>query len=49
MSFLVEKERKQSKKEQEKAYQEYLNDPLTFSLDEMLGTLGPHYETKRVN
>lgn len=48
MSFLVEKEHKLSKKEQEKAYQEYLNDPLTFSLDEMLGTLGPRYESKKI-
>lgn len=48
MSYLVEKERKLSKKEQEKAYKEYLDDPLTFSLDEMLGTLGPHYESERI-
>lgn len=48
MSFLVEKERKLSKKEEEKAYQEYLDDPITFSLDEMLGTLGPRYESKRI-
>lgn len=46
MSFLVEKEQKLTKKEREKAYQEYLEDPLTFSLDEMLGTLGPRYEAK---
>lgn len=48
MSFLVEKEPKLTKKEQEKAYQEYLDDPITFSLDEMLGTLGPRYESKSI-
>ena len=48
MSFLVEKERKLSKKEQEKAYQEYLDDPVTFSIDEILGTLGPRYESNNI-
>lgn len=38
---------KVSKKEAQKEYEEYLNDPLTFSLDEILQTLGPRNEKIR--
>lgn len=48
MSFFEEKKTKQTKKEKEQAYQEFIDDPLTFSIDEMLGILGPRYESKRV-
>jgi len=40
-------EKKVSKKTAEKRYDQYLDDPLTFSLDEMLQTLGPRRETIR--
>ena len=40
-------EKKISKKAAEKRYDAYLDDPLTFSLDEMLQTLGPRRETIR--
>lgn len=33
-----------SKKTVEREYQEFLDDPITFSLDEMLNVLGPRYE-----
>ena len=33
-----------SKKQVEKEYKEYLDDPITFSIDEQLGVLGPRYE-----
>ena len=33
-----------TKKAKEKEYENYLNDPLTFALDEALGILGPHHE-----
>lgn len=33
-----------SKKENDRAYEEYLSDPLTYSLDEILQTLGPRKE-----
>lgn len=48
MSFFEEKKTKQTKKEKEKAYQEFIDDPATFAIDEILGILGPHYESKRV-
>ena len=38
---------KMTKKESEQRYEEYLEDPLTFSLDEMLQTLGPRKENIR--
>ena len=41
------KEQKVSKKTAEKRYDHYLDDPLTFSLDEILQTLGPRRETIR--
>ena len=41
------KEQKVSKKTAERRYDHYLDDPLTFSLDEMLQTLGPRRETIR--
>jgi len=34
-------------KREEKRYDQYLDDPLTFSLDEMLQTLGPRREQIR--
>ena len=40
-------EKKVSKRTVEKRYDAYLDDPLTFSLDEMLQTLGPRRETIR--
>lgn len=40
-------EKKISKKEDEKRYEEYLSDPITFALDEMLQTLGPRHEVLR--
>ena len=40
-------EKRVSKKAAEKRYDAYLDDPLTFSLDEMLQTLGPRRETIR--
>lgn len=39
-----ETSKRQSKKQIEKEYEEYLDDPLTFALDEALGILGPHNE-----
>lgn len=33
-----------SKKAKEKEYREYLEDPITFSIDEQLNVLGPRYE-----
>ncbi len=39
--------KKISKKAAERIYDQYLDDPLTFSLDEMLQTLGPRRETIR--
>ncbi|MCQ2801279.1 MAG: hypothetical protein MJ222_01290 [Bacilli bacterium] len=33
-----------SKKELEREYKEYIDDPLTFSIDEQLQVLGPRYE-----
>jgi len=41
------KKEKVSRKEQEKRYEEYLSDPVTFALDEMLQILGPRRETIR--
>ena len=34
-------------KKDERNYDKYLDDPLTYSLDEMLQTLGPRRETIR--
>lgn len=36
--------KKVSKKEEEKRYQQFIDDDLTFSIDEMLGVLGPRRE-----
>lgn len=33
-----------SEKVKEREYQEYLEDPITFSIDEQLNVLGPRYE-----
>ena len=40
-------EQKVSKKTADRRYDRYLDDPLTFSLDEALQTLGPRRETIR--
>jgi len=40
-------DKKVSKRTAEKRYDQYLDDPLTFSIDEMLQTLGPRRETIR--
>lgn len=40
-------EQKVSKKTADKRYDRYLDDPLTFSIDEALQTLGPRRETIR--
>ena len=40
-------EQKVSKRTADKRYDKYLDDPLTFSLDEALQTLGPRRETIR--
>ena len=40
-------EQKVSKKTAERRYDRYLDDPLTFSIDEVLQTLGPRRETIR--
>lgn len=39
------KARKTNKRKEEKAYNEFINDDFTFSLDEVLGILGPRKET----
>lgn len=44
MFWEYENETSKSKKGQEKVYDKYVDDPITFALDEALGILGPHKE-----
>ena len=39
--------KRESKKEADRRYNEYLEDPVTFAIDEVLQTLGPRKETIR--
>ena len=39
--------KKESKRESERRYNEYLDDPVTFAIDEVLQTLGPRQEQIR--
>lgn len=44
MFWEYENETSKSKRKQEKVYDKYVDDPITFALDEALGILGPHKE-----